>query len=320
MPAARNIADVRSLVIDTDTGSDDAVALLMAARTPGIRIRAVTTVAGNVPVGQATRNALVTLALAGAGDVPVHVGLAGPLLRPLQTAQFVHGEDGMGGVPLPEPARAADDGHAVDALRRIAHEEPGEHVLVTLGPLSNIATALLVDPELLTRFREVVLMAGAFDGVGNVHPVGEYNVWADPEAAQLVLDAPGSKTFVGWDVSRRHAVIRPADQEELAAIGPLGRFVVEINRTVDEFCRHVNGLDGYDLPDPIAMAVAIDPGLVVRSAAHRVTVGRDDAGRGGTFVDHRLDAGQPNAHIAWEVDTVGFRRMLAAACQERATP
>ena len=170
----------RSLVIDTDTGSDDAVALLMAARSSQVEIRAVTTVAGNVPLAQATRNALVTLELAGAVDVPVHEGLAKPLLRELSTAQFVHGEDGMSGVPLPPPSATPASGHAVDLLRRVAAEQPGRHVLVTLGPLSNIAAAILVQPDLLTRFTAVVAMAGAFDGVGNVHPVGEFNVWADP--------------------------------------------------------------------------------------------------------------------------------------------
>lgn len=308
---------MRSLVIDTDTASDDAVALVLAVRTPGVRVRAVTTVAGNVPVDQGTRNALITLDLAGGHDVPVHVGMTGPLLRHLETAQFVHGQDGMGGAPLPEPTRAADPGHAVDVLRQIARDESGEHVLVTLGPLTNIATALLLDPELLTKFEHTYLMLGAFDGVGNIHPVGEYNAWADPEAAAIVMDAPGHKTFIGWDVSRRYAVVRPADQAALTAAGALGRFTVEINRSVDEFCRQVNGLDGYDLPDPIAMAVALDPSIAVRRSAHHVTVGREDVGRGGTFVDHRIDADAAhNAEIVWEVDPARFMAMLLAACSD----
>lgn len=306
---------MRSLVIDTDTASDDAVALVIALRTPGVRVRAVTTVAGNVPVDQGTRNALITLDLAGGHDVPVYVGLGSPLLRPLETAQFVHGQDGMGGATLPEPTRGADAGHAVDVLRQIAADEPGEHVLVTLGPLSNIAAALLIDPDLLTKFEHTYLMLGAFDGVGNVHAVGEYNAWADPEAAAIVMAAPGHKTCIGWDVSRRYAVVHPADQEALVAAGPLGRFSVDINRSVDDFCRTVSGLDGYDLPDPVAMAVAIDPSIVVRSAAQHVTVGRDEAGRGGTFVDHRLGAAAANTVVASEVDPARFMAMLLAACR-----
>ena len=305
---------MRSLVIDTDTASDDAVALILAARTPGVTIRAVTVVAGNVPLPSALTNALATLHLAGAGHVPVHAGLAGPMLRPLDTAQDVHGVDGMGGAALPDPGRGPTDGHAVDVLRRIARDEPGQHVLVTLGPLSNVATALLLEPDLLTRFAGTYLMAGAFDGVGNSNACGEYNVWADPEAAAIVLAAPGAKTFVGWDVSRRYAVITPPEQDELRSLGPVGEFTVAINRVVDEFCRTVTGLPGYDLPDPIAMAVAIDPTLVRRAQDVHVTVGRDHLARGGTFVDHRHTAAPPNATVAWEVDEAGFKAMLRAAC------
>jgi purine nucleosidase len=305
---------VRSLVIDTDTASDDAVALILAARTPGVTIRAVTVVAGNVPLPSAVHNALATLELVGATAVPVWAGADRPMLRPLDTAQDVHGEDGMGGAALPSYERSFEAGHAVDALRRIATEEPGQHVLVTLGPLTNVATALLLQPDLLTRFQHTFLMAGAFDGVGNAHPVGEYNVWADPEAASIVVDAPGAKTFVGWDVSRRYAVITPQEQQELRGLGPIGEFTVAINRMVDEYARNVTGLSGYDLPDPIAMAAAIDPSLVVRSQDVHVTVGRDQLGRGGTFIDHRHTAPAPNATVAWEVDEQGFKRLLRNAC------
>jgi purine nucleosidase len=307
----------RSLVIDTDTASDDAVALLMAARTPGVVIRAVTTVAGNVPLPLATRNALVTLEFAGAGDVPVHEGRSGPLLRPLQTAQFVHGENGMGGVEFADPARSAEAAHAVDALRTIATDEPGRHTLVTLGPLSNIATALLIDPMFLTRFEHVYLMAGAFDGVGNIHPVGEYNVWTDPEAARIVMDAPGDKTYIGWDMSRRFAVVTPREQAALRGCGRFGSFVVDINASVDEFCRLESGLAGFDLPDPLAMAVAIDPTVVTGDDRCHVTVGVDETSRGGTFVDHRLmDSPAPNAIVVRVVDDAKFHAILLAACRE----
>ena len=305
-------------MIDTDTASDDAVALLLAARLPGVAIRAVTTVAGNVPLPQATRNALLTLDLAGASHVPVYQGLAGPIFRRLDTAQHVHGEDGMGGARLVESTRTPEAEHAVDVLRRIARDESGQHVLVTLGPLSTIAAALLLEPQLLLGFQEVFLMAGAFDGVGNVHPVGEYNVWADPEAARLVADAPGRKTFVGWDVSRRYTVITPPEADALRGLGRLGQFVVDINASVDEFCRTHNGLPGYDLPDPVTVAVAIDPGIVTARGPGHVTIGLDDAGRGGTFVDRRLVALPPNADIVSAVDEAAFKAMLTAACTESA--
>ncbi len=303
----------RSLVIDTDTGSDDAIALLMAARLSDAGIRAVTTVAGNVPLDLATRNALITLEIAGVADIPVHEGCAKPLLRELSTAQHVHGEDGMGDIGLPAPTHPVASGHAVDVLRDIATNEPGEHVLVTLGPLTNIALAVLQQPDFLSRFAAVVSMAGAFDGVGNVHPVGEFNVWADPEAAQIVLDAPGSVTFVGWDISRRYAVITPEEQAALRRLGRYGRFAVDINRAVDEHARSQDGLLGFDLPDPIAMAVAIDDRVALEREDVRVTIGTDDVGRGGTFVDHRLGA-QPNAVMVSRADQTRFKQMLTEAC------
>ena len=309
---------MRSLVVDTDTASDDAVALLLAARTPGVGLRAVTTVAGNVDVAQATRNALVTLELAGADDVEVYAGLARPLLRPLETARFVHGEDGMSDVDLPDPRSSIIDEHAVDALRRIARDEPWEHHLVMLGPMTNVAAALVLDPELLTRFRSTYAMAGAFDGVGNVDTVGEYNVWADPEAAELVFSAPGDLTCIGWDASRRFAVMTSDEQAALRSLGRLGRFACDINRALDVFAREVSGLSGYDLPDPLAMAVAIDPTIVTRRSPHHVTIGRDDIARGGTMIDHRRTAPEPNANVVWEVDESRFKAMLTSACSEGA--
>jgi purine nucleosidase len=306
----------RSLVIDTDTGSDDAVALLIAARTPGVAIRLVTTVAGNVPLPLATRNAIVTLDVAGAGHVELAEGCSGPMLRPLETAQMVHGEDGMGGAPLPTPSRAPSREHAVDALRRVARDEPGQHVLVTLGPFTNIAAALLIEPDLLTRFSEVWCMAGAFDLKGNVNELGEYNVWADPEAAAIVAAAPGNQTWVGWDVSWRYAVIRPDEQDAMRSMGRIGTWVTEINRQVDVYAREVSGLDGYDLPDPITMAAAIDPSLVRRSERLPVFIGRDELTRGATFINRRHEAPAPNLTVAWEVDEAGFKAMLHAACRD----
>jgi purine nucleosidase len=312
------VSEGLSLVIDTDTASDDAIALILAARSPGVSIRAVTVVAGNVPLSQATRNALVTLEMCGAGDVPVYEGRSAPLMRKLETAQYVHGEDGMGGVPLPEPVRQPEAEHAVDLLRRLAREEPGRHTLVTLGPLSNVATALLVEPDLLSGFNATFCMAGALDGVGNAHPAGEYNVWADPEAADIVFNSSGEPTLIGWDISRRYAVFTPEEQASLRAVGKLGAFAVDINAVVDRYARTDSGLPGFDLPDPIAMAVALDPGIVVRQSRHRVHVGLDDRARGATMVDHRRSAAEPNVRIVWEVDEAAFKAMVMEACTEKA--
>lgn len=305
-----------SLVVDTDTGSDDAVALLLAARLPGVSVRAITTVYGNIALEQATRNGLVTLDIAGRADIPLYQGVGHPLLRRQADAEFVHGSDGMSNVELPEPSREAEPGHAVDVLRRIAVEEKGRHTLVTLGPLTNIAAAVVLQPDFLQCFQRVVVMGGAFDGVGNVGRAGEFNIWSDPEAAKIVLDAPGMLTFVGWDISRRYAVITADEQDELRALGSIGQFAVDINKAVNDYAIAQTGLAGYDLPDPIAMAVAINPAVARETRAVNIDIGLDDAGQGGTFIDHYGHlVDEPNCEYVAVADEVLFKQMLRAACE-----
>ena len=303
----------RSIVVDTDTASDDAIAIVLAVRDPAVELRAVTVVAGNVPLDLAVRNAIVTLDLCGGETIPVHAGCDRPLARPLDTAQFVHGDDGMGGATLPEPSRPATTERAVTELLHLATTEQGRHDLVTLGPLTNIAAALRRDPEFLTRFGHVYLMAGSPDGVGNVDPLGEYNVWADPEAATAVLAAPGAKTMIGWNISRRFAVMSRAEQTALAAVGPLGRFAIDINGDVDRYAID-NGLAGFDLPDPIAMAVALDDSIIVDASEEHLVVGVDGPTRGCTIPDRRHRRRAPNVRVVWSVDEAAFKRRLVSAC------
>lgn len=304
----------RSFIIDTDTASDDAIALLLAVKEPSVNVSAVTLVAGNVPMPLVIRNAIVTLDVADAAHVPVFVGHEKPLERSLETAQMVHGKDGMGGALLPEPSRSPDDGDAVDRILLLADESPGKHTLVTLGPLTNIAAALGRDPELLTKFAHTYMMLGSPDGVGNVNTGGEFNMWADPEAATTVLAADGPKTMIGWNISRKYAVIRPAETARLLELGPLGEFVVNINTVVDDYCREVSGLDGYDLPDPVAMAVAIDDGLVTEASDHSMVVGLDEPTRGAVLIDRRACAPEPNCRVIWKVDEQRFKQRLFDAC------
>lgn len=312
-PAAR-------LLIDTDTASDDAVALLMATRLSSATVEAVTTVAGNVPLSQATRNALITLELAGAGDVPVHPGCDRPLLLPLQTAQHVHGDDGMSGVPLLDPAGAPAEEHAVDLLLRLARTRGPELTLVTLGPLTNVAAALTRDRDLLQRFHRMYCMAGAADGNGNITATAEYNVWADPHAAAMVCEAatPDKVWWIGWDASRHDAVMTPERQRRLRGLGtPLADFADRINRTVDTWATDVTGLPGYDLPDPLAMAVALDPSLVQQTETAHVRIAVGDEARGLQIVDRRQGVAPDNVTLVRRVDSAGFERMLLAACASR---
>ena len=305
----------RSIVIDTDTASDDAIALVLAVRESSVGVRAVTVVAGNVPLDLAVRNAIVTLDLAGGADIPVHAGRDRPLARSLDTAQFVHGEDGMGGATLPSPSREATSADAVGVLLDIAANESGRHDLVTLGPLTNIAAALERDPELLTKFGRTYLMAGSPDGVGNVDALGEYNVWADPEAATAVFAASGAKTMIGWNISRTFAVLDDEEQAALAAVGPLGRFAVEINGDVEQYCLDT-GLAGFDLPDPIAMAVALDDSIIVEATDEWLVVGLDGPTRGCTIPDRRFGRPDPNIRVLWSVDEAAFKERLLTACRD----
>ena len=303
------------IVVDTDTASDDAVALVMALMHPEVTVEAITVVAGNVPLPIAVNNALLTVercVAAGRPPSPVHVGLDAPLHRPLETAQFVHGEDGMGDIDLPGATTSPASNNAVDELLSLPASVGEPLTLVTLGPLTNIAAALARDPDLLTRYEHTVMMAGAPDLVGNVNAHGEFNVWCDPEAAEIVFAAPGRKTLVGWNVSRQYAVMTPAEQEHIATLGPLGRFVHEINRVVNEYCSNT-GLPGYDLPDPITMAIAIDPQIATRTTFEGVVVtmfGEDHRGAS----TPSADPSRASMTVVWEADEAAFKRQLFRAC------
>ena len=304
------------MVIDTDTASDDAVALVMALMHPDVKVEAITVVAGNVPLPIAVNNALLTVercVAAGRPAAPVHVGLDTPLHRPLETAQFVHGEDGMGDIDLPGATTSPASSNAVDELLSLPARVGEPLTLVTLGPLTNVAAALARDPDLLTRYDHTVMMAGAPDLVGNVNAHGEFNVWCDPEAADIVFAAPGRKTMVGWNISRQFAVMTPDDQAHLETLGPLGEFVHEINRVVNEYCLN-SGLPGYDLPDPITVAIAIDPSIATHTteeAIHVTLDGEDDRGASVCVPD----SDRPKMTVVWTADSEVFKGQLFAACQ-----
>jgi purine nucleosidase len=288
------------LLIDTDTASDDAVALLLALRTPGVEVEAITVVAGNVEVDQGVQNALYTVELTGT-RVPVYAGRTG-------TTHFghaVHGHDGMGDIGLPLSGREPAQGDAVDALERAIRESPNELTLLTLGPLTNIAA--LLDRSVAPLLRQVVIMGGTSDDVGNVTPDAEYNVYADPAAARAVFESGARITMVGWDVSRRYAVFDPRDWDELRALGPLGEFSVDIQRTLVEFCKTTLGQESFDLPDPIATAVALDRSVATRTIRARVEVDPE------TAQTHMRTDGEPQCEVVVEASRERFRALLRDA-------
>lgn len=276
---------MRNFIIDTDTASDDAVALVMALRQPDIDVKAITVVAGNVPLPLAVQNALYTVELCGA-DAPVYAGCAKPLLRDLETAQDVHGRDGLGDIGLPLAGRTPAAGHAADALREVVNAHAGDITLVTLGPLTNVALALLREPELAGRVSHCWIMGGIGSGHGNVTPTAEFNIWVDPEAAKVVYESGMKMTMVGWDISWRYATFDAEQAAEIRRIGtPLAEFVINIQATLTEFSMRENDLAGFDLPDPITMAAAIDPSIAqYRDYRVDVTTG-EGLERGITVVD-----------------------------------
>ncbi len=302
---------MRKFIIDTDTASDDAVALVMALQDPEIDLRAITVVAGNVPLNQAVQNALYTVELCGK-DTPVYSGCAKPILRDLETAQDVHGADGMGDIGLPLAGRAPAPGHAVDVLRQVIRENAGDITLVTLGPLTNVALALLREPELAAHVAHCYIMGGIGEGHGNVTPSAEFNIWVDPEAAKIVFESGMKMTMVGWDISWKYATFDPGQAAEIREIGtPLAKFVVDIQATLTEYAIESSHLAGFDLPDPVTMAVALDPGIATcRDYRVDVTTG-DGLQRGITVVDVLGVMGRgPQMTVATGVDRAAFVDIL----------
>ncbi|WP_225755252.1 nucleoside hydrolase [Actinotalea sp. Marseille-Q4924] len=307
------------MVIDTDTASDDAVALVLALTDPRVDVRAITVVAGNVPMEMGVQNALYTVQLCGA-DVPVHVGADRPLVREHVFAHEVHGQDGMGDVGLALTGREPAEGHGVDVLIEMARQHPGELTLVTLGPLTNLALALRKAPDIAGLYKRVVMMIGAADGLGNVTPAAEFNAYVDPEAADIVFRSGMPLEMVGWDASRQDAVLSSADSDALAARGPLGEFAMVIQRQLWEFCREVTNVDGIDMPDPVTMAVAIEPGVATEAADRYVVVEtRGQHTSGATVVDHLgVTGNEPNVRVVTHADRDRFLAMLHEACGQAA--
>lgn len=297
--------------IDTDTASDDVVALILALRSPGVHVEGISIVAGNVPLDMATQNALYTLHVLGESR-PVHVGAHRPLARPYSSAQMVHGTDGMGDIGLDLQGRTPDSLDAIGAMLRAFEKNPGTMDLVTLGPLTNVALALRIEPRLASWVRRCIAMAGTGILPGNVTALSEYNVWADPEAANVVFRSGMHVEMVGWDVSWQDAVIDDDLASSLRSLSPLAEFAIDIQRCVREFCRTETKLNGFDFPDPIAMCVALDDSIVTSElrAPVAVQLGEGQA-RGQTIVDHLRIAGiSHDTRVVLRADSDAFRRSL----------
>ena len=317
----------RKVLIDTDTASDDAVALIMALCSPLVEVVAITVVAGNVPVEQGVSNALYTAELCGS-DVPVYRGAEKPLQRELEPATWFHGLDGLGDHGYAPARRKAEATHAVAAIVAAAMEHPGLEV-ITLGPLTNLALALQREPAIVARISRCVVMGGAACCEGNVTPAAEFNIWVDPEAARAVFLSGLPIQMVGWELSRHDAVLDAADIAGLLALGtPLAEFAIACNSTGAVAYEKQTGEHGISLPDPIAMAVLLQPELVLESSEHFVEIETaSKLTRGMTVVD-RLNVSDDarnelvwsevrsrakKARICWKLDVAGWKKALLAA-------
>ena len=255
---------MRKIILDCDPGHDDAVAILLAAGNPDIELLGLTTVGGNHTIDHVTRNAQQVLTVAGLRDVPVYRGVTRPLLNDVVTAEDIHGNTGMEihGFDLPEPAVEVEEIGAVQwIVDTLMREEPGTVTLVPTGPLTNIALAARLEPRIVSRVREVVLMGGAY-GAGNFSPSAEFNIAVDPEAAAIVFGEDWPVVMVGLDLTHQ-ALATPAVQERFRELGtPSGDFLAAL---VDAFRSNYKNAQGFDNPpvhDPCAVAYVIDPTVV----------------------------------------------------------
>jgi purine nucleosidase len=302
----------RALLIDTDTASDDAVALVMALRDPDIRVVAITTVAGNVPVLQATRNALFTVELCQA-NVPVYTGADKPLLRRYENATWFHGRDGFGDHNYPAPSQTAANKHAVDAIIEAVEANPGI-VIVTLAPLTNLALALAKKSEIAANVSRCVVMGGAPCCEGNVTPAAEYNIWVDPEAAGMVMNSGLPIELVGWHLSRGDAVVYEQDIARILGFNnPIAKFAIECNRRARHAYKMQTGEDGISLPDPVAMAIALDPSIGTDWSEHFIEIEtQSELTRGMTVVDRLNVASDDRNKAVWA--SVIERKSKAKVC------
>ena len=297
------------IILDTDPGHDDAIALLLALASPEVDLLGVTTVAGTQTLDRTTANALKILEYVERTDVPVHVGASRPIVREQWAAEFVHGKSGLDGPELPEPRTEPAAGHAVDFLAQQIREHDGV-VLVPVGPLTNIGLLLAKYDGIEERIGGIVLMGGAI-AEGNVTPAAEFNIWADPEAAQRVFTSDVDVTMIGLDVTHK-ALLFPDVVEGLRASGPVGKLVAELYDFYHAHHVRMYGWEGSPVHDALAVAHVVRDDFVHTERRHVLVDTGPEPGRGRTYVDlwKRTD-NEPNAHVGVDVDGAEFIEWLA---------
>jgi len=306
--------DTIPLLIDTDPGVDDALALLMAFNDERHSIVGLTIAAGNVGLAHTVRNALKLCEVVGRSDIPVFAGCAAPLLHSSVDAAHVHGADGFGDIGFEPAATPAQAEHAATAILRLSHEHAGELLLVALGPLTNLALALKLDPSLPSRVRRLVVMGGAVSAHGNITAAAEFNIGFDPEAAHIVFESFPKMDLVDWEAVIAHGFLHARAEQWLRADSPRARFYEEISRQTRLWSEDRRG-DQWHSADALAMAFALQPNgaqaLVERPVAVELA---GSLTRGATIVDWNRQHGRSdNARILMRYDQTLFEQMIQEA-------
>ena len=320
----------KKIILDTDPGSDDALAMMLALHSPELDVRAITVVPGNVTASQGLENALRMVSLANRCDIPVAAGAQHPLFQKLITAEFWHGQNGLANVELP-PSKCKVDAHfGPDLIIQMVHAAPHEITLVPVGPLTNIALAVLKDPTIVPLVKEVVLMGGSIAG-GNVNASAEANIYNDPEAAQIVFQAGWRLTMVGLDVGDKTLLSQKYLDQLAATHGPVNDFIYAVAKYLVELSAKF-GLPGTPMYDPLAVGVAIDSTLVKAPEMHVDVETRGEFTRGETVANRRgevernvlhgdhyvieaVDHVAPNAKVCVEVDADRFLKLFVSRIQ-----
>lgn len=321
----------RRVIIDTDPGTDDALAILLALNSPEFKVEALTVVPGNVPAPLGLQNALKLVSLANRCDVPVAGGAQHPLNQKLITAEFWHGKNGMANIELPAPKCKADSRFGPDLIIELIHKYPHEITLIPIGPLTNIALAVSKDPSIAPLAKEVVIMGGSISG-GNVNAAAEANIYNDPEAASIVFNAGWpSLTMVGSDIGERTLFTRKQLAELEAQPGPQNQLVIGIAKFLLGMAEKYGDI-GTAMYDPTAVGVALDPSIVTTKPMHVDVETRGEFTRGETVANRRnaiernvlhgdhyeieaLDPVQPNAKVCVEVDAEKFLNLFVSRLQ-----
>lgn len=302
----------RKIIIDTDPGQDDAVAILLALASPEIEVLGITAVAGNVPLNLTKKNARIVCELAQKTEIKVFAGCDTPMKRPLVTAEHVHGKTGLDGPTLPDPQMPLQKQHAVDfIIETVRNNEAGTITLCPLGPLTNIATAIEKAPDIKEKVQEIVLMGGAYFEVGNITPTAEFNIYVDPEAAEIVFQSNIKITVLPLDVTHKALVTEARNNAFRALNSPVGKAVAEMTDFFERFDKEKYGSDGAPLHDPCVIAYILSPDLFSGRHINVEVETQSELTLGMTVADWWKVSGRPpNAYFIGDLDADGFFSLL----------